>query len=98
MATIRLFDHNLAGYIEFDTSDSPDEAHDYLDSIAGYWCIDFPGGAVLISGEWSADYYHTAPDEFDPYPDFRLMGSECADYPDRYGTGDGAPVQLIQPA
>lgn len=80
MATVRLYDHNIAGFIEFETDESPEEVHAYLESVAGAWCIDFPGGAVLISDEWHADYFLTTPDEFDPYPDYRLSGSGSREF------------------
>lgn len=77
MATVRLHDHNLSGFVEFMTDDSPEEVRAYLGSVVGTWA-DLPGtdGAVLLGDEWFADYFIGTPDEFDPYPDFRLTGSE----------------------
>lgn len=87
MATIHLYDHSLSGAIEFVTDDSPEEVHAYLESIVGSWC-DLPGtnGAILLGGEWWADYFLSDPNEpdhygrVDAYPDFRLTGSERPEF------------------
>lgn len=84
MATVRLYDHNLSGFIEFVTDEYPEDIHAYLDHWTGTWA-ELPGtnGAVILTDEWSADYFIGTPDEFDPYPDYRLNGSgsrEFAEY------------------
>jgi hypothetical protein len=81
MATVRLYDHNLSGFIEFVTDDTPEEIQEKIDSVAGLWTY-LPGanGRVLLSDEWHANYYIGTPDEFDPYPDYRLTGSGHSEF------------------
>lgn len=76
MATVRLYAPDTSGAIEFLTDDAPEEVHAYLESLVGTWKR-IPGvsGAILIGEEWWADYFIGAPDEFDPYPDYRLTGA-----------------------
>lgn len=76
MATIRLYDIGHSGAIEFLTNDSPNDLRAYLNSIIGTWA-DIPGidGAILLTDDWWADYFIGTPDEFDPYPDYRVTSS-----------------------
>lgn len=81
MATVRLYAPDTSDAIEFLTDDSPEKVRAYIESIVGAWKR-IPGvsGAILIGDEWWADYFIGTPDEFDPYPDYRLNGSGIPEF------------------